>query len=186
MSGSLNAGTSSTPYPGKLTIKLNGNKNDIGIVIDPQVAGNKMLAVTGKLQLFGPIPTTTWTKLTAFARPGDTTIDVISTAGWQIGDELAIAPSFSSAAQHEKVKITAINGNTVTFTPALIYKHYGAANPTVTNAVGTLDTRTGVGHLSRNIKIVAGPDSGWGFQLLVYGYIDNATLRSGSVILNGV
>jgi hypothetical protein len=74
----------------------------------------------------------------------------------------------------------------VSFTPALLYKHYGHIGATVTNAAGTLDTRAGVGHLTRNIKIVAGPDSGWGYQLLVYGYVDNTTLRSGSIILKGV
>ncbi len=74
----------------------------------------------------------------------------------------------------------------MSFTPALLYKHYGDIGATVTNAAGTLDTRAGVGHLTRNIKIVAGPDSGWGYQLLVYGYVDNTTLRSGSIILKGV
>ena len=88
--------------------------------------------------------------------------------------------------EHEKVTITAISGNTVTFTPALRFKHYGAATATVTNAVGTLDTRAGVGYLSRNIKIISGADSGWGYQLIAYGYIDNTTLRTGSVILQGV
>lgn len=29
-----------------------------------------------------------------------------------------------------------------------------------------------MGHVSRNIKIFAGPDSGWGFSIYVYGYTD--------------
>jgi hypothetical protein len=48
-SGSLNAGTSSIPHPGKIKIIITGNKNDGGIVIDPLTAGNKMFVVTGKL-----------------------------------------------------------------------------------------------------------------------------------------
>ena len=57
---------------------------------------------------------------------------------------------------------------------------------TIDNQYGTLDTRTRVGHLSRNIKIVAGPDANWGFTTIVYGYVDGTTLRSGNVFLDGV
>lgn len=59
--------------------------------------------------------------------------------------------------------------------------------PTITNAVGTLDTRAGVAHFTRKIKIISGADEGWGFHLLIYGYLFNGTiLRSGSAILQGV
>lgn len=81
-SGSIKAGTSSVPYPGELTFEIIGNKSDRSLVVDPQLAGNKMFVVTGNLELYGPVPATTWTKLTAMARPGDTSIKVISTAGW--------------------------------------------------------------------------------------------------------
>lgn len=80
----------------------------------------------------------------------------------------------------------------MTFTPALRYKHYGDSSPTITNAVGTLDTRAGVGLLTRNIKIIAGQDAGWGYHLIAYGYNDDTTysnmtiLRSGNVVLEGV
>jgi hypothetical protein len=89
------------------------------------------------------------------------------------------------------VTITAINGNTVTFTPALKYKHYGDTGPTVSNSIGTLDTRAGVGHLSRNIQIIAGDDSGWGYNVIVYGYNyvslnGTSTLFTGNAILHGV
>ena len=185
-SGSIKAGTSSVPYPGKLTFEILGNKNDRSYVIDPVIAGNKLFVVTGRLELYGPVPNTAWTKLTAMARRGDTTIKVISTAGWEVGAEISIAPSFNDASQHEKVTITAISGTTVTFTPALQFTHYGASGATVTNAAGTLDTRAAVGYLTRNIRVISGPDSGWGYHLIAYGYMDNTTLRTGSVILHGV
>ena len=31
--------------------------------------------------------------------------------------------------------------------------------------------RTGVAHLSRNIKMKAGADDGWGFSLIQFGYM---------------
>lgn len=72
----------------------------------------------------------------------------------------------------------------------LAYTHYGSASITVNSTYGTLDARTNVGHINRNIQIVPGPDAGWGYSVIVYGFLDgdNVTgvLRRGSVQLNGV
>lgn len=77
-----------------------GNKSDAGILVDPLIAGNKMFVVTGRLELYGQVPTNSWTKLTTFARPGDTSISVLSTVGWQVGNLITIAPSFSLSTEH--------------------------------------------------------------------------------------
>jgi len=84
--GSLKAGTNTTPFTHKLALQINGNFDDIGFTVSPDLTGNKMIVNTGRLQLFGSPPTTTWTRLTAFANIGDTSITVLSTAGWKIGD----------------------------------------------------------------------------------------------------
>ena len=41
-----------------------------------------------------------------------------------------------SATQYERMQITAINGNTITFDPPLNYTHYGASGVTISNSVG--------------------------------------------------
>lgn len=50
--------------------------------------------------------------------------------------------------------------------------------------------RTAVGHLTRNIKIVAGNDTTWGFTLIQFGYsrTENGTsiIQTGKMIINGV
>jgi hypothetical protein len=89
------------------------------------------------------------------------------------------------------VTITAITGTTVTFTPALQYSHYGDASPTIVKSWGTMDTRAGVGHLTRNIQIKAGDDAGWGFHLVQFGYLrtldDKSTVtQTGNMTLIGV
>ncbi len=67
--------------------------------------------------------------------------------------------------------ITAVNSATnVSITPALQFAHFGDANPTIVKSYGTMDMRTGVAHLTRNIKIEAGNDTNWGFTLIQYGY----------------
>lgn len=45
-----------------------------------------MFVVTGKLELYGEVPARIWTKLAAMARPGDTTIQVVDTIDWVVGD----------------------------------------------------------------------------------------------------
>lgn len=45
---------------------------------------------------------------------------------------------------------------------------------------------THVGHLTRNIQVVPGPDYGWGVNILVYGFVDGNISRIGSVNLNGI
>lgn len=189
--GSLQTGETTDPFNGTVTIQLNGNKEDIGFVFDrtftgEPVQGSKQLIVNGKLHLYGEMPSTVWTRLIAFAHRGDTTIQVVEANGWEIGDEIVIGPSFMSSQQQEKVTITAVSSNSITFTPALQYDHYGAAGLTISNEYGELDTRSTVGHISRKIKIVAGPDSGWGFRLLSYSYLDVDRFRKGNVILSGV
>jgi hypothetical protein len=54
------------------------------------------MVVTGKLNLYGVTPGSVWTKLTATAFTGDTTLTVGSTSGWAVGNTLGIAPSFSN------------------------------------------------------------------------------------------
>ena len=43
-----------------------------------------------------------------------------------------------------------------------------------------------MGHVNRNIKIIPGPDAGWGFTVIVYGYMDGNISRVGSVQLDSV
>jgi hypothetical protein len=47
--GAVYIGSKDNPYTYKANIILNGNKNDLFTVLDPDASGNKMLAVTGGL-----------------------------------------------------------------------------------------------------------------------------------------
>ncbi len=77
-----------------------------------------------------------------------------------------------------------INGTAVSVSP-LKYNHYGSSSPFST-PYGSIDLNTHVGHLNRNIRIVPGPDAGWGVNVVVYGYMDGDINRVGSVQLSGV
>ena len=43
-----------------------------------------------------------------------------------------------------------------------------------------------MGVLSKNIKIVSGADSGWGFRLVVNSFLDGTIARMGHIVLQGV
>lgn len=185
--GNLSAGSASSPFLHKFTIQVNGAKTDNGFYVDPIVAGNKYLVVTGILNLYGPVPDSINTYLTAPAAAGSSTIKVASSAGWKAGDQLVISPSFSTYNQYEKVTISSLNADgTITLSAPLAYTHYGDGSITISNSIGQLDTRARVGHISRSVKVVPGPDSGWGFSVIVYGYLDGTILRVGSTELSGV
>ena len=82
--------------------------------------------------------------------------------------------------------ITAISSETITLDSALQYTHYGGSSANLNTEYGTLDQRARVGHLTRNIKIVPGPDADWGFTVYVYGYRDGNITRIGRVNLDSV
>ncbi len=84
--GSIKAGNAQTPFTHNLTFQLNGDKNLSGITISPDLVGNKLFVVTGRLELYGVAPETVWTRLTAFADKGATSISVSSTTGWKVDD----------------------------------------------------------------------------------------------------
>lgn len=84
------------------------------------------------------------------------------------------------------MQITDIVDNTVSVTPALNYAHYGSVSITISNNVGQLDTRTSVGHVTRNIKFVSGPDSGWGYTVVNYQIWEGNQARTGDLVLSGV
>lgn len=85
--GTVNIGTAAAPYVGKAAIELNGVNNDQALIIDPFIdASNKVLAVTGTLNIYANTPGSVWTRLAAFANAGDKQIKVLSSDGWMVGD----------------------------------------------------------------------------------------------------
>lgn len=184
--GNVTAGSPSAPFMHKFTIQISNTKEDHGWYIDPLVAGNKYIIVTGSLNLYGVAPTTVQTSLTQSAFAGDSMIYVAASTDWQVGDKIALSPSYGIYSEYESVTITAVNANgSISILPVLQYNHYGSSGP-ITTPYGKIDVNTYVGHLNRNVQIVPGPDYGWGVNVLVYGFMDGDIHRVGSVNLNAI
>jgi len=150
-------------------------------------AGTKVLAVTGSLLLYGSHPETMQTRLISTALPGDTSIQVDEASGWVAGDRLALGPTESNEKEFEMVTIRSVNGTNVTLTAPLQFLHYGSPNLIMTEK-GPLDMRAPVGHLTRNIKIVAEDVWDYGGRVLVTYYNDkvNNIVWQGNANLVGV
>src|SRR6185503_4042768 len=101
----------------------------------------------GTLNLHGST-TNTWTKLSATANAGATSIQVLDAKGWKVGDEIVLASTDFDPRQPERRTIAAIRGNNITLDKKLDYMHFGK----ITFGV---DERGEVGLLTRNIKIQA-------------------------------
>jgi cell migration-inducing and hyaluronan-binding protein len=146
--GELQIGTEAKPFTRKATITLTDN-----------VKGEQMMGMGdrgimlsgGTLNLHGD-RTNTWTKLSATANAGATSIQVLNASGWRVGDEIVLASTDYNPRQAERRVITAISGNNLTLDKKLDYMHFGKITFDV-------DERGEVGLLTRNIKIQASPDA---------------------------
>lgn len=155
--GSITAGSSSNPFKHMFTIQLIGSQLEDGWYIDPVIYGNKYLVVTGSLNLYGTYPTNTRSTLTQSVFTGDTSITVANSSQWKIGDSLVLSPSYSKAYEYELVTIKSISNGSVELVSTLKYNHYGSSS-LLNSSYGTIDLNTQVGHVSRNVQIVSGPD----------------------------
>ncbi len=147
-SGKFSVGTATQPFDKRFVIQLAGtnpNEKIMGM-------GTKFLGTMGgTLELYGQNKRS-WTHLNASALQGATELSLEdSLDGWQVGDEIAVAPSDFDALQAEKRSITAIAGQTITLDRPLEFDHWGQAPQMYGNQ--TLDMRAEVGNLSRNIVI---------------------------------
>ncbi len=152
--GLLQIGTEEQPFRSEAVITLNGPKND-----DPLYGGRFLSTIEGgSLQLHGAsAEKLSWGQLEGTVGVGATTITLDKNPnGWAAGDKIAIAPSGYDPFEAEEVTITTVNGNQVSFTPALKYAHFGELQ---TYEGKVLNERAEVGLLTRNIKIQGGADS---------------------------
>jgi hypothetical protein len=147
--GELAIGSEASPHTRKATITLVDNvpKEDVMAGM-----GDRGIMISGgTLNLHGD-RTRTWTKLSATAAAGATSIKVLNASGWRVGDEIVLASTDFDPRQAERRTIAAIRGNTLKLDRKLDYMHFGRITFDV-------DERGEVANLTRNIKIQASADA---------------------------
>src|SRR6188472_3765096 len=152
--GELAIGTETKPQTRKATITLTDNVKGEEVMVG---MGDRGIMISGgTLNLHGST-TNTWSKLSATANAGATSIQVLDAKGWKVGDEIVLASTDFDPRQAERRTISAISGNNITLDKKLDYMHFGA----ITFGV---DERGEVGLLTRNIKIQASADAEQSFK----------------------
>ena len=148
--GLLEIGTEQKPYKRKAKITL----NDPRTIQQSDASGIKYISTTegGRLELHGRSRgKKSWTQLEETAKKGSTSFRVVNEkVRWNPGDKIVIASTSVNPYEAEKLTVTSVVGQTVSFTPALQYDHYGEQH---TYSGKTIDMRAEVGLLSRNILI---------------------------------
>ncbi|MEO0525876.1 MAG: G8 domain-containing protein, partial [Bacteroidota bacterium] len=151
--GLLQIGTADNPFQNKATVTLTGPK------LDEPIFGGRYLSTIkgGSLQMHGASASKlSWGQLEGTVAPGATQITLDQDpVGWNVGDQIAIAPSGYEPYEAEELSIRAINGRTITFNPPLQYHHFGEIQEYEGKI---LDERAEVGLLTRNI-VIQGPSS---------------------------
>ena len=88
----------------------------------------------GTLNLHGD-RTNSWTKLSKTAEAGSSSIEVLSAAGWRVGDEIVLASTDFNSRQAERRTISAIRGNAITLDRKLDFMHFSRSRSTWTSVV---------------------------------------------------
>ena len=103
--GELEIGTEKAPHTRKATITFTNNVKDedisgVGGTTDKVDRG--IMLMGGTLNLHGENRQNTWSKLSATANAGSTSIQVLSAAGWRVGDEIVLASTDFDPRQAER------------------------------------------------------------------------------------
>jgi len=146
VAGTLRVGTSGQPFEHRATITLTGSPDGPNIM----GMGNRVLGVSGgTLDLHGQARAG-WTRLASSAPAGATQLELVAAMPWRAGDKVVVASSDFDPRHAEVMTIATVAGRSVTLEQPLAYAHYGELQ---TIAGRTLDERTEVGLLTRNIVI---------------------------------
>jgi len=183
--GSLRVGSNGTPFEQKAIITLTDTDQNASIM---GMGTRGIVVMSGYLELHGATADILWTKIDAHADAGTTSLDLVETVNWNIGDEIVVAPTdyyeagIANESVTQRVSITSISDKTISLSEGLNAHRWGllqyATNtgmsltatdlvtPPVADTENTktpliLDERAEVGNLTRNIVIQAPNDSDW-------------------------
>lgn len=139
--GKLDAGTSASPIPASINVKIGFNVlNDrlflggAGVGPDPSMPdlipsdiGLWVMGSTARADFNGAAKPKVWTKLAQDANSGSSAIALKDApAGWRTDDKILITSSNENPDQWETKTITAISGNTITLNSPLLFAHKGS------------------------------------------------------------
>lgn len=177
--GTLTIGTQNQPIADTATAEVIIRDTPLNFSTDPKLFLTTFTAVGGTVKIFGHSFSDTFLSVAAEPKKGATTIPLASSpagAGWRVGDTLSVPQSAQCeydsnsnlcADQTEDVTLTGIAGNTIAFSPPLLFDHPGARD-----ADGALRFLPHVIDRSRNVIIRSENRAGTRGHVLFTGRAD--------------
>ncbi len=205
--GQLLVGSASAPFENKAIITLNDPDPNQSIM---GMGTRGIVVIDGSIRLHGAVPDVIWTKLNDHAENGDTSLELLESVDWTVGDEIVIAPTdyyeagFVNESVTQRASITELSNEMVTISEGLNAHRWGllqyatnagmsldptdlvappVANTETTTTPLILDERAEVGNLTRNIVIQSPNDDLWNNE----GFgVHTMIMPSGSAFIDGV
>lgn len=165
--GQINVGSATTPFKSQAQITLHGEKESAATVYDNFIeAGNKVLANTGRIKMFGKPRANKMSRLRAPVLKGASSFTVEAGLDWVAGDRIGLVATTTAYTASDEVTILTYSSRSgvVTFNQSLdMIDHYHWGNLTSTAwKYNGVDIRGEVVLLTRNVKIVGEDIQGWG------------------------
>jgi hypothetical protein len=108
--GELTIGTELTPFPFNAKITLFGEKKSANIVFAEAIeAGNKLIANTGKISMYGKSRSSQFVRILAEVYPGTNTLKVPPNLDYKPDDILVLAPTSFDWMEDEYLKVLTYN-----------------------------------------------------------------------------
>ena len=180
--GQFIIGSAAVPYEYKGKITLYGDQDSETLVVSPSItAGNKVLANTGVLEIYGKERSRA-ARLQLPVNAGDTTLYLDNGLDWVAGDKIYLAPTAMQHDHSDYAEIATYDSASgiATVTTGLSFYHFGGDS---TVADYGLDMRGEVVLLTRNVLIQGFNEDNWGGQLLTTDIIDGSQFQSGQTTI---
>jgi hypothetical protein len=174
--GELIVGTEDERFKGQVEFRLHGTRADKDVYFHDRMfeGGNKVIANSGKLRMYGKLVAPHFTRLAVKATAGTNYITVADEpTDWKAFDQIGIFPSGRNYQERDYATIQSISGNKIYLTENLNYTHFGAAAVDATKT-NNIDIRTEVVHLTRNIRVVGTDEDRWGAHIVSSHFKDTA------------
>ena len=188
--GTLEIGTPLSPISSNISITFTASDTEENIPAHMHAHGmgtKALVVMNGTLRVYGTPPSTIYTKLTEHATQGTSLLNVIQSDGWQVDDQILIAPTDyylagNGISETQRVGISNVVGTTVEINQPTNAFHWGrmqfvtetglsldstnVISPPLPNTDSTstpvsLDQRALVANLTRNIVFQSANDALW-------------------------
>ena len=183
--GRLIIGSQARAFPNKVDILLKGETASKMYSISG-MSSNKMIIVSGEVNIYGVIRYITSTRLLKPLSKGSNIIEISEGVNWKLGEEILISSDYDPE-QNEIFAIVGTSLGKITLNDTIKFDHFGSPTSEIF-ADKNFDRRCIISTFSRDIRVmgVIEKDVYWGGHIKVIKYVENNNIFYGKMFLSNV